>query len=71
MTMELFKECAASLNEAARHKRKAATAEETATKRLLKYKDATAKINVLRDKLEATKDELSFSLTKLLKRFGT
>ena len=42
--------------------KKLAASDEIATKRLLKYKDATAEINALRDDLEATKDELSFSL---------
>jgi hypothetical protein len=56
---QLSKICAKTTKEA---KKKAAAAEEIASKRLLKYKDATAEINALRDDLEATKDELSFFL---------
>ena len=56
---QLSKICAKTTKEA---EKKAAAEEEIASKRLLKYKDATAEINALRDDLEATKDELSFFL---------
>ena len=56
---QLSKICAKTTKEA---EKKAAAAEEIVSKRLLKYKDATAEINALRDDLEATKDELSFFL---------